>query len=71
MDRPTAEKVLKACSSAYVPLNAILQDRSEHLTDEEFVTLRHNVAGVLAHMFDLLIEPVIDQYPDLDVYRSR
>lgn len=66
MDRATAIKVLDSCSLAFEPLNNILLDRSPDLSDEDFATLRHSVADVLAYLFDLLIEPTIAEHPDLN-----
>ena len=68
MDRSTALKVLDNCTLAFEPLNDILLERSPDLTDAEFDALRHNVADVLAYVFDLLIGPAITEYPDLNPY---
>ena len=68
MDRLTAIKVLRNCSSVFEPLNDILLDRSSELAEEDFSKLRHGVADILAYIFDLLIEPAIAEYPDLNPY---
>ncbi len=68
MDRETAIQVLKTCNLASVHLNDLLRERISQVSKDEFDDLRRRVGETLAYMHDFLIEPAIDQYPDINPY---
>jgi len=66
MDRKNAKQVVLGGIESITELGRIFPKIKENCDEDEYRSLQFTVCGIIADITDKLINPIYDQYPDLE-----
>lgn len=69
IDKFLAESIKRRSLSAIAELDAIVSEAQDKCSAEEIASIRGAVGLVIAHIAEQLLEPVFQQYPEIDDLR--